>query len=447
MNVKTLTGPSIHAALVEARRLLGDDVILIESVPPRGAEPARVTVMIDEPRPSPIAAQAKTTTAPPAATALPYGYHTLPNQRTPAPVKRRVLEESTAESEDVTEPDDRTISAKPEMPVSTRSSINRVPGASRRGTLFPAEGNDPEPEPSGKPTFRVSDELRDQQLRLLHERLDRIERTFGDAVIGSSFQWAVQPLFAELLRLGFSAPTVSRLFSAVARTGLAPDTDEEALRWAVARELRNMLDLTAPKVSNSTQLFIGPSGSGKTSLLLKLARHTSFFGRRRTTAIIIAPENAAETSYLNPVELYRRFGIPSQTVAGEADMGSALERAQHFDQVLIDTPSMPVQEAQARKMLLRIKRLTDPLAPLQVHLTFNATRALDEFSEAYVRSLPIQPDTVALTHLDETLGWGRVAEWMIKLKLPVQFAGTGPNVPEGVTAFSPTWFIEQMMQL
>ncbi len=52
MKVKTLTGPSIHAALVEARRLLGDDVVLLESIPAEGDSPARITVMVDVPAPA-----------------------------------------------------------------------------------------------------------------------------------------------------------------------------------------------------------------------------------------------------------------------------------------------------------------------------------------------------------------------------------------------------------
>ncbi len=47
MKIQTITGSSIQAALAEARRLLGDDVVLLESVPPAGSEPARITVMID----------------------------------------------------------------------------------------------------------------------------------------------------------------------------------------------------------------------------------------------------------------------------------------------------------------------------------------------------------------------------------------------------------------
>ena len=49
MKVKTLTGSSIQAALAEARRVFGDDVVLLESFPAQGDRPARITIMADEP--------------------------------------------------------------------------------------------------------------------------------------------------------------------------------------------------------------------------------------------------------------------------------------------------------------------------------------------------------------------------------------------------------------
>jgi flagellar biosynthesis GTPase FlhF len=54
---------------------------------------------------------------------------------------------------------------------------------------------------------------------------------------------------------------------------------------------------------------------------------------------------------------------------------------------------------------------------------------------------------VALTHLDETGGWGRIAEWLMAVRMPVQFVSTGAAVPDAVTSFSPTWFVEEMMKL
>ncbi len=49
MNVKTIFGPSIHAAQLQARRLLGDDMVLSQSLPPNGADLPCVTVLTQLP--------------------------------------------------------------------------------------------------------------------------------------------------------------------------------------------------------------------------------------------------------------------------------------------------------------------------------------------------------------------------------------------------------------
>ena len=78
MTLKTLTGPSIQSALADARRLLGADVVLLQSTPGGGGTPASVTVAYDqEPRP-PAPAQAAPPAvpepaAPPARRAYGYG--------------------------------------------------------------------------------------------------------------------------------------------------------------------------------------------------------------------------------------------------------------------------------------------------------------------------------------------------------------------------------------
>lgn len=207
-----------------------------------------------------------------------------------------------------------------------------------------------------------------------------------------------------------------------------------------------MLSATAPKRANANYLFIGPSGAGKTSLLLKLARHESFFGRRLPTVISIVPEDDS-IPHLNPAPLYRQYGLPVQNVQTEEEMHQALERVQQFDQVLIDTPPLPLPTDEARAMLRRIQRIVDPLMPLQVHLTLNVTRTLDDFDRDFLKRLSFQPDAVALTHLDESSKWGRIAEWLLMLEKPVHFVSTGRRVPEGVEAFTPSWFVEEMMDL
>jgi flagellar biosynthesis protein FlhF len=288
--------------------------------------------------------------------------------------------------------------------------------------------------------------LLESHLQMLHARLENMERRFGGVIVGASHRWLTHPLYAQLLEKGLRPSTITKLFDRLVERGFEPQENNEELRWAMAQELRRMLSATAPKRTNANYLFIGPSGAGKTSLLLKLARHESFFGRRLPTVISIRPKED-DIPYLSPVPLYRDFGLPVQVVRTPQEMNQALNRVQQFDQVLIDTPPLPFDPEEARPMLRRLQRIVNPLMPLQVHLTLNATRTLDDLDEGFLKRMPLTPDAVALTHLDEVTKWGRIAEWLLMLDKPVHFVSTGRRVPEGVEAFTPSWFVEEMMHL
>ena len=449
MNIKTLTGSSIHSALIEARRIFGDDVVLLESIPAEGDSPARITVMVDTPVPSQaekkMPAQQQTIPAG-SGESRSFGYG--PNmQRTisstsvsdpPAHYSSQLANFSFNSTPSQFE--ERTGHKAITYPYSNGSSTQLT---RPRNTIF-SEQEDPSMLPAR------ADQLQDilqAQLKLIHNRLDILDRRFEEAIIGASIQWTSHPLFARLLKQGMRPSTVTRLFEQLLTKGLEPDDEESKIRWSLAHEIRNMLRTATPKRYTGTIMFIGPSGAGKTSLMLKIAKHPSFFGRHNTTIISILPEENKEIPYQNPATLYAEYDIPVQTVRNIEEMILALDRANNFDQILIDTPSMPVHEARARKMLLYLKRIIEPLLPIQVHLVLNATRALDEFDLSYIQRLPIRPDSIAFTHLDETKGLGRLAEWMIQTKLPVQFASSSPITPDGVGAFTPSWFVEEMMRV
>lgn len=441
MKVKTLTGPSIHAALIEARRLLGDDVVLLESIPAEGDAPARITVMVDVPAPAakPKEAPARTRMAE-AGVMQGAGYGYAGASRTTVADKPGAANYST-------------------RPVNFSAGNNTgADGLQQRnsmmqpfsGGLAPRQNRNSlyAPEQSNLPAKADQlQELLESQLKLIHDRLDTLDRKFAGAIIGSGIRWASHELYAKLLRQGMRPSTVTRFFEQLVEKGFEPDHDPQKIRWALAQVIRNSLRMATPKRYNGTVMFIGPSGAGKTSLVLKTATHPSFYARHKTTVISILPEESSDIPYQNPAELYSRYGIAVQTVRGIEEMNQALDRAENFDQVLIDTPPMPVHEAGARKMLLHLKRLVEPLMPIQIHLVLNATRALEDVDTSYIQRLPLRTDAIAFTHLDETRSLGRIAEWIMQTKLPVQFASSSPRVPEGVGAFTPGWFVEEMMRI
>ena len=451
MKIKTLTGSSIHSALIEARRIFGDDVVLLESIPAEGESPARITVMIDKPIPSPAE-----TAAPAARQSVPasaqegrvYGYgpaiNRTVNSTSVADAPAHYSSQLANFSFNSSPPQYNVAPGQQSVTIPYPSDGRANHPGNPRNTIFPNQEENDSLLPVKADQFQ---ELLEGQLQLIHNRLDQLDRRFEEAIIGASIKWTSNPLFARLLRQGMRPSTVTRLFEQLMTKGLEPDQEDSKIRWALAHEIRNMLKTATPKRYSGTIMFIGPSGAGKTSLLLKIATHPSFFGRHKTTIISILPEGDNSIPYQNPASLYSEYDLPVQTVRNIEEMSGALDRADNFDQILIDTPPMPVHEARARKMLLAMKRIIEPLLPIQVHLVLNATRALDEFDLSYIQRLPIRPDSIAFTHLDETQGFGRLAEWMIETKLPVQFASSSPIAPDGVGAFTPSWFVEEMMRL
>lgn len=450
MKTRTLTAPTIHAALAEARQLFGDEVVLLESFPPEGDQPARITVMTDDVAP---VRRAPTPTARTAQDIRPlrFGYGT-----SAAPKRTEHARASHGAGDGFSgqprfEPDTATatldrLESSGDPRLAAWRNRSGTPG---RGRLFQPSSQAVVPAQAdyARPAIDAIEKLFEDRLKVLHERLDQMDQRFESAIIGAGQRWTSHPLFRTLLDQGLRPATLTQLFDRLADAGLSPDGEKDQLRWAVAQELRRLLDATAPRRLTGSQVFIGAAGAGKTSLILKLAKHHGFYGRHRTAVLYLLPDDEMEALYHNPVDLYRRFGLPVQAVQTDEEMQRALQRVQHFDQLLIDTPPLPTDEAAARKTLLRFKRLLHPIVPLHVNWVVDATRALDHAYPGRLERLPLAPDGLALTHLDETRGWGRVAEWLMTFALPVQYAAVSPRIPDGALAYSPTWFIEELMNL
>lgn len=442
MNVKTLTGPSIPEALANARRAMGDNIVLVESSPATEDEPARITVMIDE------STTQETQTAPRPETAPSPG---APPSLEPGEEARDSSSVGTSFSgygtANGTEPN--ALSNRGDG----AGAVGRGAGAASnepgpgRGRIFPASGQN-ERRSSAASNAAQHDRRLEAQMKQLTDRLDGMERRFCDAVIGAGQRWVSHPLFRTLLDQGMRPGTLTALFEALVERGHDPETTPSGdLKWALAQVLRDEVHTFTPKRSTGALAVVGPSGSGKTSLLLKLAMHGSYFGRREPAIIHIVPEHEDSMAYQNPTDVYRQHGLPVQNVSTEEEMAVVLDSIERLGNVLIDTPPLSLPLSGDSSTLRRFERLLHPIMPLDVHFVVSATHTLDGFDADTLTPLPLSPSALALTRLDEARGLGRVAEWLMTLDLPVQFVSDGRRVPESVRSFSSTWLVEQMLDL
>ena len=446
MDVKTFTDSSIQAALEKARHTLGDQVVLVESTPATPDAPARVAVMVDEPTeettprrerswghvPKPSeAAPSKETTAP------------RPDADGPA-----ASEASTGEYGDDTDTGEESAASRFQSELAAQSSpareTNQGPG---RGRVFPSSPQDDAASgTTGDHEAWVESRL--EELRNRHGGGHDAERPRPDTAPAGRREWAAHPLFETLVDGGLRPQTATALFDDLAARGVDPDeSPRDDLHWALAQVMCRRIQTDPSGPETGVLALVGPSGVGKTSLALKLAVHDRMFGAQDTAVIHLLPDEEHHSSYQNPTDLYRRFGLPVRSVRTEEDMAKALSSIRGFEQVVVDTPPLPMPLADARPALRRFARLLRPLPAPAVHFVVDAPRALGGLEDTSFSELPLSPTAAALTHLDEVCRWGQVAEWLIHVDLPVQLVSQGPEVPDGARAFSLQWFVEDVMDL
>jgi|GEM_PF-3317917 len=228
MTLKTVTGPTIRTALADARRLFGDDAVLLQSTPPAPGAPASVTVAFDVPSARATAAPAPQRTvtpwtvpaAEPASAASPraYGYGGVTHgggQKVPAAESLSAPAVAPTTSAPVT---------PPVMPVA--APVTQTPAAPVMPPVAAPVVSPAAPVmPPATPESATADEL-----ARLRARLARLEAALADARV--------------------PVPT-------------AP----------------------APVV------LVGPAGSGKTSLALRLGRAPGALDAASAAVLVVAPED------------------------------------------------------------------------------------------------------------------------------------------------------------
>ncbi len=419
MKIKTITGPTIQAALSEARNQLGDNVILLESIPAEGGRPAMIKVALD---PNPSAPVSATLKPQPVLEPVGFGYGAVRRSFTPA------------NAQHASAPPPAPVQI-PRAPVSTPTAPP-VRVGSGGGPLIPPR-NEPVRSSGNVRVERqkaapINSDL-NRQLDAMQRRLNQLERSVA-APKPAQRTWRSIPMLRQMARRGLREATLTRLADRVqsfrSETGVR---DAEAV--IIRNELRRMLQAPVLRPAPPALLVMGSGGPGKTSLIIKLARHDEYFGRRKTAVILVEPDSGSAASYA-AIDRYRQHGLPVQCVGSREEMRIALERVERFDHVLIDTPPLPTQADAALAFATQVQDIVQDIVPMHVQLVLDASRVLSPATLTCWKNLPLRPSSTAITRLDEADVWGRFAEWLMHLGLPYGYASDGTDIPGGLTTLS-----------
>ena len=467
MILKKFFGNTIQEALKAAKEQLGQQIILIESVAPVGDKQASVTIMLDEKLPS---------TQPASESANQQEeFRNVFYKRTDVvkkPSTKDLFEESL-----VLEPADGILvdlstkkAASKKTTSQTAVSEEQKPNLKRKKAPAVQEQSDEDlPEPKGMdepsaPMSRRSAPLIEikqhdttpasngyikevsvsREISAIHHRLAQLESMLSESLISASLDYASHGAFQQLLQTGIRATTISGWFKKIMDTGVDPFEDREPFMYELAKLIRTSISMDSMQPTQPNIVFVGPSGSGKTSLIMKLASNSEFFGGKRVAVVSVIPRTSGiKYSILEP--FCKDNSIPYFVVQDGIDVSKLMVKLVEFDHVLFDTPSISLEKKTAFREYWKIRQILASVMPIEVHFVVNATMENYYFREAYATNHPLQPDYVAITHLDETSRWGHLIPFLKTLGVGVRYVSQGAEVPDSIQAFSPTWFAEQIL--
>lgn len=498
MVLKKFFGSTIQEALKSAKEQLGQQVILIESVAPSAEKPASVTVMLDEKLSSTQPVQEKsddreefrnvfykrsdisgkkqshstanstntdtliedvltatqsesvaqsrtyadildepTTGKPSTKNELqltvprfnPNDKATLQRKQSVALQPESVAEIANANGEKQTKTKKQTPSDTLDTPMSRRST-----------PLIEVQQTEVSPEVNGY----VKEISVSREISAIHRRLEQLESMLSETLISASLDYASHAAFQQLLHTGIRATTISGWFKQLMDTGLDPFEDRDPFMYELAKLIRKSISMDFMQPAQPNLVFVGPSGAGKTTLIMKLASNKGFFGDKKTALVSVMPRNS--TMKYSILELFAKdHNIPYFTVNDGIDVSKLMVKLVEYDHVLFDTPSISLEKKTAFREYWKIRQILASVLPVEVHFVVNATMENYYFREAYATNHPLQPDYVAITHLDETNRWGHLIPFLKTLGVGVRYVTQGAEIPESLQAFSPTWFAEQVL--
>ena len=312
---------------------------------------------------------------------------------------------------------------------------------SRRGTpLIEVLQTEVSPENNGY----VKEISVSREISAIQRRLEQLESMLSETLISASLDYASHTAFQQLLQTGIRATTISGWFKRIMDTGLDPFEDREPFMYELAKMIRKSISMDYMQAAQPNLVFVGPSGSGKSTLIMKLATNTAFFGGKKVALVSVIPRNS--TMKYSILELFAKdAGLPYFTVNDGIDVSKLMSKLVEYDHVLFDTPSISLEKKTAFREYWKIRQILASVMPVEVHFVVNATMENYYFREAYATNHPLQPDYVAITHLDETNRWGHLIPFLKTLGVGVRYVSQGAEIPDSIQAFSPTWFAEQVL--
>lgn len=286
-----------------------------------------------------------------------------------------------------------------------------------------------------------------REISALHKRFDKLEALLDSSLISSNLDFASHPAFQQLVQTGISTSVVAGWFSQIIKEGIDPYDQTEMFMSKLSGIIRDAIRCETDRKTQKYMLFTGPAGAGKTHLIMKLTQHPDFMKKKKIAVVSLAQQTATGVPYYTILKPFcEDHNLPFYSIKTGVDVTEMQEDWEQYDHVLIDSPSISTQQDNSFRQYWKIRQVLASLKPLEVHFVVNASLNKFYFKESSAINHPLQPDYIAVTHLDEVSQWGPIIPFMKEMGCPARFVSNGETLPDSLHNFDPTWFAQNVLK-
>lgn len=209
--------------------------------------------------------------------------------------------------------------------------------------------------------------------------------------------------------------------------GVAHGAWIDCLRRTVMRGIRLASPIQAPVGERRIVALVGPTGVGKTTTIAKLAAGFRLEAKRRVGLITIDTFRIAAVQQL---QAYAEImNLPMEVVDDPKQMHSALNRLGDVDLILVDTAG---RSPRSDARIAQLRSLLAAAAPDETHLVISATSSRETIINIVDGFSPIQPTSIILTKLDETIQTAGPLAALDGQSVPISYLTNGQQVPDDI---------------
>ena len=286
------------------------------------------------------------------------------------------------------------------------------------------------------------------KVRDLHNRFDELESFLHSTLTDTDSDYVAHPAFQKLLHTGIHKGIITNWFSAIIDKGIKPYDQTELFMSELTAIIREALDKTTSEDAQKYLLFTGLSGTGKTEMIMKLSRHPDLMLNQQVGIVSVIPATEDSNCYYTILESFcEDQDIPYCEARNEEDILLIQEEWDDFDHILFDSPSLPKYKEAAASRYQQLLNMTAPLSDeLEIHCLVDAARNEFYNKESGALYSRLNPDFLAVSHLDETSQWGPLIPLLKEVECSLRYVSTGKDMPGSLDHFDPKWFTKTMLQ-